>query len=337
MHILGISAGTLNGNSEVLLKAALQAAEQALPGLTTSMARIRYMRSPRNGRPLPQSIVPHITTYRPDAPGTDDVDDRPALYDAIMKADAIIVSTPVYSHLPPGHIKCFIDDTLGPGADIALALATDEEGQGLGRKPKSSIDPRLYKARVSAFMVVAGSPEDMPEQWTLGLVGLHQSMYSIQATTVDQACFAGYGPPGSVCSDEKNTIARAQLLGQRVVSQLGQPVGAAQYLGESQEGSCPYCHLLTISFFGGGDKIMCTTCGARGRLLVLPGGSFKPEWEQDSGVSHLTLKGKRKHVDDLIVNSQIGMPEKDAQKKYTYWKELDIALVGDARHQKSTL
>lgn len=242
MHVLGISAGTLNGNSEVLLKAALQAAEQAHPGLTTSMARIRYMRAPRNGAPLAQSIVPHITTYRPGAPGSDDVDDRPALYEAIMRADAIIVSTPVYSHLPPGHIKCFIDDTLGPGADIALALATDEEGNGLGRKPRSAIDPRLYKARVSAFMVVAGSPGDMPEQWTLGLVGLHQSMYSIQATTVDQACFAGYGPPGSVCSDESNTVARAQLLGKRVVSQLGLPVGAAEFLGESQEGSCPYCH-----------------------------------------------------------------------------------------------
>lgn len=336
MHVLGISAGTLNGNSEVLLKAALQAAEQAHPGLTTSMARIRYMRAPRNGAPLAQSIVPHITTYRPGAPGSDDVDDRPALYEAIMRADAIIVSTPVYSHLPPGHIKCFIDDTLGPGADIALALATDEEGNGLGRKPRSAIDPRLYKARVSAFMVVAGSPGDMPEQWTLGLVGLHQSMYSIQATTVDQACFAGYGPPGSVCSDESNTVARAQLLGKRVVSQLGLAVGAAEFLGDSQEGSCPYCHLLTISFLAKSD-IMCTTCGARGRLTVSADGSFKPEWEQDSGVSHLTMKGKRKHVDDLIVNSLKGMPDQEAQKRYTYWKDLEVPLVGSALSQNSAL
>jgi hypothetical protein len=327
MHILGISAGTLNGNSEVLLKAALQAAEQAAPGTTTSMARIRYMQAPRNGKPISQSIVPHITTYKPGAPGSDDIDERPELYEAIMEADAIIISTPVYSHLPPGHIKCFIDDTLGPGADISLALASDEEGKGLGRKPRAAIDPRLYKARVSAFMVVAGSPAEMPEQWTLGLVALHQSMYSIQATTVDQACFKGYGPPGSVCADEENTIIRAQLLGQRVVSQLGHPVGEAQFLGESQEGSCPYCHLLTISFTQK-DNIMCTTCGARGRLLVSTDGSFKPEWETDSAVSHLTLKGKRKHVDDLIVNARKYLPDQDVQIKYAYWKQLDIKMIG---------
>jgi hypothetical protein len=243
-----------------------------------------------------------------------------------MNADAIIISTPVYSHLPPGHIKCFIDDTLGPGSDISLALATDEEGNGLGRKRRTSIDPRLFKPRVSAFMVVAGSPENMPEQWTLGFVALHQSMYSIQATTVDQICLKGYGPPGSICTDEQNTIGRAQLLGQRVVSQLGQPLGEAQFLGESQAGSCPYCHLLTISFIEK-ENIMCTTCGARGRLLVSSDGSFRPEWETDSGVSHLTLKGKRKHVNDLIANSRKGMPDVEAQSKYAYWKQLDIKLV----------
>ncbi|KAK9787227.1 putative NADPH-dependent FMN reductase-like domain-containing protein [Seiridium cardinale] len=333
MHILGISAGTLNGNSEVLLKAALQAAEQAKPGITTSMARIRYMQAPRNGKPIPQSIVPHITAYKPDAPGSHDIDDRPHLYEAIMEADAIIISTPVYSHLPPGHIKCFIDDTLGPGTDISLALATDEEGAGLGRKPRASIDPRLFKPRVSAFMVVAGSPADMPEQWTLGLVALHQSLYSIQATTVDQVCFKGYGPPGSVCTNEQNTIARAQLLGRRLSSQLGQPIGEAQFLGESQEGSCPYCHLLTISFIKK-DQIMCTTCGARGRLSVLSDGSFKPEWEANSGVSHLTLRGKRKHVGDLIANSSKGVPDQSAQERYAYWRGLDVKLVGESQRSK---
>lgn len=334
MHILGISAGTLNGNSEILLKAALQAAEHASPGTTTSIARIRYLQSPRNGKPLPQSIVPHITTYRAGAPGSDDVDDRPRLYEAFMEADAIIISTPVYSHLPPGELKCFIDNVLGPGADIALALATDEEGRGLGRKPHTSIDPRLFKPRVSAFMVSAGSPANMPEQWTLGLVALHQSLYSIQATTVDQACFKGYGPPGAVCMDEENTIVRAQLLGQRVMSQLGQPIGEAKYLGESQEGSCPYCHLLTISFIEK-ENIMCTTCGARGRLLVTTDGLFKPEWESDSGVSHLTLKGKRKHVDDLIINSRMGMPNAEARDKHEYWKQLAFVDVGEIQESKS--
>jgi putative NADPH-quinone reductase len=325
MRILGISAGTLNGNSEILLKAALQAAENARPGVTSSMVRIRYMRSPRNGKPLPQSMVPMITTYIPGAPGSDDPDDRPKLYEAIMEADAIIISTPVYSHLPPGNIKAFIDDILGPGADIALALATDEEVQRLGRIPRASIDPRLFKPRVSAFMVVAGSPGEMPEQWTLGLIALHQSLYSIHAETVDQVCFKGYGPHGSVLSAEQETVGRAQLLGQRLASQLCQPLGQAQFLGTAEEGSCPYCHLLAISFLGG-YKIMCTVCGAKGQLSVLPGGGFKPEWEPESGVSHLTLKGKRKHIQDLMASGKGGLGE-EAMKRYEYWKQLEIQLI----------
>ncbi|USP80406.1 hypothetical protein yc1106_07680 [Curvularia clavata] len=235
MHVLGISAGTLNGNSEMLLKAALKAVEKELAGVTTSMARIRYMQCPRNGKPMEKSLVPMITTFIPGAPGSDDPDDRPKLYEAIMNADAIIVSSPVYSHLPPGHIKSFIDDTLGPGADLALASASEEDGKRLGRVPAASIDPRLFKPRVSAFIVVAGSPSEMPEQWTLGLMALNQSLYSIQATTVDQICIPGNGPHGSVFQHEESTIGRAQLLGRRVSSQLAKSIDEVQFLGSTQK------------------------------------------------------------------------------------------------------
>lgn len=122
---------------------------------------------------MERSLVPAITTFVPGAPGSDDPDDRLKFYEAIMDADAIIISSPVYSHLPLAHIKAFVDDTLGPGADLALALAYDEERKLLGRVTASSIDPRTFKPRVSAFIVVVGSPCEMPDQWTLGLIALN--------------------------------------------------------------------------------------------------------------------------------------------------------------------
>ena len=329
MHVLGISAGTLNGNSEMLLKAALQAVEKERAGVTTSMARIRYMQCPRNGKPMEKSLVPMITTFIPGGPGSDDPDDRPKLYEAIMSADAIIISSPVYSHLPPGYIKSFIDDTLGPGADLALALASEEDGKRLGRIPAASIDPRLFKPRVSAFMVVAGSPSEMPEQWTLGLIALNQSLYSIQATTVDQICIPGNGPHGSIFLHEEDTIGRAQLLGRRVASQLAKPIDKVEFLGSSEEGSCPYCHLLSISFTKGTlcNDIMCTTCGARGQLHPIPSGGFMTEWEQSSAVSHLTLAGKRKHIDDLIKQGEKYHPSRDVQDSYAHWKQTHVRLI----------
>lgn len=329
MHVLGISAGTLNGNSEMLLKAALKAVEKERAGVTTSMARIRYMQCPRNGKPMEKSLVPMITTFIPGAPGSDDPDDRPKLYEAIMNADAIIISSPVYSHMPPGHIKSFIDDTLGPGADLALASASEEDGKRLGRIPAGSIDPRLFKPRVSAFIVVAGSPSEMPEQWTLGLMALNQSLYSIQATTVDQVCIPGNGPHGSVFLHEESTIGRAQLLGRRVASQLAKPIDEVEFLGSSEEGSCPYCHLLNVSFTRGVlcNYIICTTCGARGKLHPRPLGGFEPEWEQSSAVSHLTLAGKRKHVNDLIEQAGKYAPKQDAKDSYEYWKQMEVTII----------
>lgn len=175
-------------------------------------------------------------------------------------------------------------------------------------------------------MAIAGSPAEMPEQWTLGLVALHQSLYSLQADMVDQACFAGYAAHGSVLAGGQEAVGRARLLGQRVADQLGQPLGQARFLGDAEEGSCPYCHLLAISFLGG-DRIMCTVCGARGRLSVSPDGGFRPEWAADSGVSHLTLKGKRKHIEDLMAQAGTALVNQEAQERYEYWKQLDMTLV----------
>ncbi|KAF4985764.1 hypothetical protein FDECE_16333 [Fusarium decemcellulare] len=259
MHILGLSAGSRYGNSEILLEAALHAAEKSSPNVTTSVIRVPNLRFPRYARPLPSSLLPKAVSSNPDDPGQDDPDDRSKVYDAIMDADAIIISTPVYCHMPPGCLKTLFDTILGPHADISIALDREKMTRA-GTKNNSSLkfDPRSVKPRVSGFIVVAGSTDDMPEQWSLGLVSLHQTVYPLQATTVDQAVIKGYGVAGSVLIDKDKTVRRAELLGQRVASQLGRPLGTATYLGPELDGSCPYCHLRVIQLREK-DEIECDT------------------------------------------------------------------------------
>jgi multimeric flavodoxin WrbA len=84
-------------------------------------------------------------------------DDRPALVDAILLADALIISAPVYTRQPAGILKAFTDTALGPFVD-AGAMCT--------------------------------------EWGSLALPGLQQSVFSLHAKVVDQVIVRGCPYPG---------------------------------------------------------------------------------------------------------------------------------------------
>ncbi|KAF5603378.1 nadph-dependent fmn reductase [Fusarium pseudocircinatum] len=327
MHILGLSAGSRYGNSEILLEAALRAAGQSSPGATTSMIRVPSLRFPRYARPLPTSLLPKAVSSNSDDPGQDDPDDRSKVYDTIMDADAIIIATPVYCHLPPGCLKTLFDTILGPHADMTLAMGHENAKQdGAKTTTPVNIDPRMLKPRVSGFIVVSGSGEEMPEQWSLGLVALHQTVYPLQATTVDQATINGYGIAGSVLINKEKTVGRAELLGRRIASQLHKPLGEAEYLGPEEDGSCPYCHLRIIQWREQ-QRIECGTCGAHGQACISENGSIRLEWDRDSSVSHLTIKGKHKHMKDLKTRTDESRPLAKLHAEHNDYKAAIISRL----------
>jgi multimeric flavodoxin WrbA len=301
MHILGLCNGSIKGNSEILLKAALKAAVDQDPSTTVSWMHVPSVALPRHHKPLKvdTTIIPDRNDAGKQKQNATEPDDREAAFNAIMDADALIIATPVYSHQPPGTLKALADAILGPYADVSDAhriKALQESGNPEAQN--AQIDPRELKPRVAGFIAVAGSGPAFPEQWTMALPTMHSVIYPLHARVIDQIVLPGFANAGSVLLDPENAIARAETLARRVASQMGRPFEETNYLGSEELGSCPYCHQLKLEFRQG-NHVVCIVCGANGVLMTGQNGDIRPIWEEDSSVSCITLKGKWKHLDDI--------------------------------------
>ncbi|KAL1849403.1 hypothetical protein Daus18300_013285 [Diaporthe australafricana] len=342
MHILGLCNGSIHGNSEILLKAALQAAVAQDPSIRTSWIHVPSVVIPRNPRPLRDEpdIIPNRSHYFEGGNNDDElgpraeVDDREAVFEAIMDADAIIIATPVYSHQPAGSLKALQDAVLGPFADTCGQHRIDQR-QKAGDSAVNGvvIDSRAIKPRVAGFIAVAGSRAQFPEQWTLAMPSLHQLAYPLHCKVVDMAIFPGFAHAGAVLTDP-TAVKRACKVGTNVGSQIGLLFDDAEYLGPEEDGSCSYCHLLKFEFEGNNNRIRCVTCGAAGELQIRPDGNVRPVWEEDSGLSCMTLRGKWQHIDDIAEGLSIErqkLPEVAAE--IDRWKAFEVPLVNLPSHE----
>jgi multimeric flavodoxin WrbA len=334
MHILGLSNGSIEGNSEILLKASLQAAQSANPSLTTSFIHVPSVSIPRNAPPVNDGsnfVSGLMNTKYGEKQAVPD--DRAAVLDAILGADALIFATPVYSHQPAGTLKAMTDSILGPYVDAAFAriIAKGHEE----KNPKfmdMTLDKRLLKPKIAAFIVVCGSDPSAPDQWTMGLPTMHMFAYPLHAKIVDQFIAPGCAQAGAVVLDDKAYIKRAQRLGENVASQIGKEFDEARYLGEEEEDACPYCHLLKLEFINGtkSNDVRCVVCGAEGKLEVRADRSIQLDWAPNSAVSSLTMEGKVVHLNDIFsatAKTKLEMQAQEVQSRLEYWKNVRLDRV----------
>jgi multimeric flavodoxin WrbA len=223
---LGLSAGEPDGSAEILLKAALMAAEAHGE---VELVRLADLRLP---------------------------EDAWWFWERLVECDGLIISAPILSRTIPGRLKQLGDILLGPNADVAIVRELLRPG---APEMPFRVDERVLKPRVAGLIAVGGS---LTSQWkTLALPVLHTFTFSMQTAVVDQVVFAGAGTPRSIVLDP-DALERAALLGRNVGEQLGRPFAECEYRGEA--GLCPYCHLDVIVLRG--SDVECATCGARGEL-----------------------------------------------------------------------
>jgi multimeric flavodoxin WrbA len=272
--LLGIGCGQISGSAEILLKAALQAAEAE--GAAVELVRLEELRL--DGDP----------------------DDAWWLWDRLVECDALIVSTPIISRTVAARLKLVADRLLGPNADAAIIealVAARRAGQDPGVPFR--VDERVLKPRVAGFIAVGGS---LTSQWkTLALPILHTVTFSMHMAVVDQVQFEGAGTPQSIVL-QPEAIARAQQLGRNVATQIGRAFDDAEYRGD--DGLCPMCHLDVITLRGG--DVECATCGARG---VLDGGGVR--WT-DLETSVISMTEKRNHFAEIRDTAQRHAEQREA-------------------------
>src|SRR3954462_5278190 len=236
MNVLGLSCGNENGSPELLLKAALMAAEG--DGARVTMVRLQDMQLP---------------------------DDADWYWEQLMECSGLIVAAPILSRSVPGKLRVLGDLILGPNADAAF-IEKQLELRAQGKEPvvPFRVDERVLRPRVAGFISVGGS---LPTRWkTLALPEMHALTFSMHIGVVDQIQFGGAGMPGSILLDD-SAAARAEQLGRNVVAQVGRALEQVDYKGDA--GVRPMCHLSVFAIRG--DRVECATCGARGALVVRDG------------------------------------------------------------------
>jgi multimeric flavodoxin WrbA len=266
--VLGLGCGQPRGSAEILLKAALRAAEAA--GAQVELVRLDELRLPGGA-----------------AEGAEP-DDAWWLWERLVGCDGLIVSTPIISRTVAARLKLLGDRLLGPNADAAIIeglTALRREG----REPAVPfrVDERVLKPRVAGFLAVGGS---LTSQWkTLALPIMHATTFSMHIAVVDQVQFEGAGTPRSIVLDAA-AIDRAAQLGRNVAGQLGVAFEAARYLGPP--GLCPMCHLDVVVLRGA--DVECATCGARGQLAP----DSTVTWT-DLTTSVISMDEKRAHATEI--------------------------------------
>ena len=267
--VLGLGCGQPHGSAEILLKAALRAAEDQ--GAEVELVRLDELRLPSGGA---EAAEP---------------DDGWWLWERLVECDGLIVSTPIISRTVAARLKLFGDRLLGPNADAAIIEGLTAARRA-GREPAVPfrVDQRVLKSRVAGFLAVGGS---LTSQWrTLALPIMHTTTFSMHIAVVDQVQFEGAGTPRSIVLDQA-AIDRAAVLGRNVASQLGVAFEAARYLGPP--GLCPMCHLDVVVLRAA--DVECATCGARG--LLAP--DQRVTWT-DLSASVISMDEKRAHAAEIL-------------------------------------
>jgi multimeric flavodoxin WrbA len=274
MRLLGVSAGAAGGSAEILLKAALMAAES--DGCDVAWLRLDDMR---------------ISTGPTLEPADDDCR---WFWEQVMAADAVVYSSPIYSRTTAGKLRLLTDRVFGPHADVGFVeLLLEQERAGRPIEVPFSPDERVLRHRPAAFIVTGGA---LTPQWnTLALPLMHSLAFSMRSAVVDQVAFRGAGTPSSIVLFPE-AIERARLLGARVAGQAGRSYEEMEYLGEP--GLCPLCHLNVVDI--NGTDVECATCGAAGRLEVADGVArvvFDPAGLDASVIS---MAEKRSHSEEIL-------------------------------------
>lgn len=311
MKLLGLGAGRKMGNSEILLKEALMAAEEV--GVEVELLRLHDL----NIKPC----IGCISCSKDQQSGGTGAcvikdDDMPFFNEKLLGCDGIILGVPVYIMTPPGYFKVLCD-RIGPSHDVAWQMEAKKIAEKEGRESK--IDSRFFKQRVSGFIAVGGAPT--PDWLSLALPLMNTFTFPMQIEVVDQMQILGTPLPGQIVRN-KEALERARKLGRNVAEAIGKPADQIEWKGDDP-GTCPVCH-SNVMIVGKRSPVECAICGIKGDLKENNGEITVTFPEEQKAIARLTLQGKKMHFDDVVETVGKNIPfmgEVQAKlKKYTSMK-----------------
>lgn len=262
MKVLGIVAGRHNGNSEILVKEALVACQEAgaeckminlfdyhiepctgCEGCTVQMGEVEMgKREKYNGCVLKNK------------------DDMDKIVNEMQTCNGIIVGVPSYDLTPSSLYLKFAQRFLA--YELAFRIAIGEVKE----------DPHM----VGGLIANGGSCLDWQ---TLTLDAMSATMFTQSIQVVDKMLATRNGLPGNVLLRPEQ-LARAHKMGENIIKAIQTPVEERGWLGEPDMGMCPNCHANLVykgepHWDGIQFPFECAVCGAGGDLVKDENGELK--------------------------------------------------------------
>jgi multimeric flavodoxin WrbA len=280
MKILGISAGTKNGNNDAMCKEALMGAKDA--GASIEFINLQNLHI--------EHCTGCIGCVKALFGGKGNLcvlkDDFDWLLNKMLDADGIVFAVPIFEKGATGlfHTLC---DRFGPRMDrgnnfIADKISKEHGGPG--------VDPRILKDKVVSYMGIGGSDWATRIECDFGINAL-TPMWKI----IDNEVFMW--SKGIVMEDEK--LAKAHQIGKNI-AEAAADMEHAEYKGS--KGVCPHCHSKEFYLSEDSTKAICCQCGIEGEMQIEDGKLVFVFPESQLEHAHDTLSGKLIHGDDIQRN-----------------------------------
>ena len=280
IKVMGVAAGRKNSNSEILLKEALIACEEA--GAEVTMINLRdYNILDCTGC---TSCTIGMSQGKNVGCVLDEKDDKKKIMDVLLNQDAVIYSVPTYDLMPTAEYLAFAQRSLSYETAFLETIGAIE-----------------HRDRVAGLISVGGSTR----AWqSMALEGLQATMFTTDMKVVDML-LATQVPGPAQCLLHDDLIRRAHKLGENIMKAAMTPVEKRKWLGDEDMGWCPNCHSNALVL---GEKqwdglhypIECQGCGAGGNLEKTEDGKWKFVIQEDGLLKdRTTVEGRARHLEEI--------------------------------------
>ena len=284
MKIFGICAGRPEGNSEYLLKAALEACEKEYGAEVAWVNLHEHPVNPCIGcekcimELFSKKVMPKCIYH--------DKDDLSAIMEEYLASDGIIFCVPSFFQQIPGVVKQFTDRWLPYEMGNLKRLGVIDE----------------IPHRVVGILTVGGSSET----WMgFSLEQIHAILTSQSVKVVDKRIITRNNRPGQILIHEDKMEA-ARDVGRNVAKSCLTEWDRVEYLGDRSETMCPVCFSNMIRkgqphWDGLSFKYECTVCGTGGDIEAGEDGyvKFVPA---ANGLEHCRIftEGRDNHMEEVM-------------------------------------
>lgn len=278
--IMGVTTGRKNSNSEILLKEALMACEEA--GAEITMINLRDYNI--MGCTGCTSCTIGMSQGKNVGCVLDNKDDKKKIMDVLLNQDAVIYSIPTYDLMPEAQYLMFAQRSLSYETSFLEAIHAIE-----------------HKDRIAGLISVGGSTR----AWqSMALEGLQATMFTTDMQVVDML-LATRVPGKAQCLINDELIARAHRLGENIMKAVATPPEERGWLGDEDMGWCPNCHsnalvLGEMQWDGVEYPIECQVCGCGGTLEKTEDGKWKFVIQSNGYLKdRTTVRGRALHLDEI--------------------------------------